>query len=335
VALALVTTCTVGGCRLLEAVSVPPDASDWTCPSEVAQQIHLRTTVLPRPLSPGMVIAEGSVSAPNVLARRILVSIDPSPQIAGARLLSSNLALAVFGGTLRSWIDGTDSSARTVPRALEMDRSTYHENPFLTGRNLRPQSRSVDLVVMPGGEPVDSLEVTVGSLWNTDRSPVEPGAVSLTVEPIRYSTIYSRVEANVTVEVVGRPRESHGAGWKCSLERQTTLVDMDAVRPPLWDIGMPDPNGGPRKRWLAFSSSANGPFRAIFSSPATADNFLAWLRKVQVARIGPYGLGVFRPTRRADVEDVFVSTDRNIMASFESLTTEDLTRLQVGQLDEP
>jgi hypothetical protein len=335
-ALVLVSACAMAGCRSTQDVSrEPPEAADWTCPPEVDQQIHLRTSVVPRPLSPDMMISEGSIAVHHALARRVLVSIEPTPEIAGSKLLSSSLSIAVFGGTLRSWIDGSGSPARTEPRAIEIDRSTYHVNPFLTERSVGPQSRSVDLVVMPGGEPLDSLQVSVGSLWNADHSPVKPEAVGLTVEPIRYPTTYSRVDANVTVEIVGLPAGSHRTGWKCSVERRATLVDREAVRPPSWDIGMPDPEGGRRKRWLVFNSNASGPFRVIFASPRVADNFLAWLRKVQVAHLGQYDLGVFRPVRPADAEDLFISRDRDIMASFESLALKDLANLQVGPLDEP
>jgi hypothetical protein len=73
----------------------------------------------------------------------------------------------------------------------------------------------------------------------------------------------------------------------------------------------------------------------IFTSPAVAADFVAWLRKVKVARIGQYDVGVFRPTRPADAEDLFVSKDRDIMASFESLSTVDLNTLAAGPLDEP
>jgi len=335
-ALLLATACFVAGCRSTEDVSgAPPESSDWVCPKDVPQQLHLKTSVIPRSLQPDMVGRESGSAAPSALARRVLVSVEPAPELAGVRVLSSTLSIAVFGGTLKNWIDGSHPRAHAEPRAIEIDRSTYHVNPFLTGSTLGPQSRSIDFVVAPGGAPIDSLQIQVGSLWNVDHSPVRPEAAGLTLVPLRYPTVYSRVEADVTLGIVGLPAGPHGAGWKCPVEQHATLVDRDAVRPSLWDIGMPDPAGGLRKRWLVLNSDGSGPLRAIFSSPAVAANFLAWLRAVRVTRVGQYDLGVFRPTRPAAGEDIFVSSDGDIMASYARLATEDLNLLQVGPLDEP
>lgn len=332
----LAAACGLPGCSSTASVSTaPPEASDWACPQDVPQQLHLKTTVIPRPLSSDMVIGENSRSAHTALARRVLVSVEPAPEIAGVRVLSSNLTMAVFGGTLQSWIDGSSPSAHTAPRAIEIDRSNYHTNPFLTEKTLRPQSRSIDLVVAPGGAPIDSLQIQVGSLWHADHSPLRPEEAVLTVVPLRYPTIYSRVEADITLEIVGAAARSNLGGWKCSVEQRAVLVDMDAVRAPLWDIGMAEPSGGPRKSWLVLNSNASGPFRAIFASPTAAANFLAWLRTVRATRLGQYDLGVFRPTRPTAGEDIFVSRDGDIMASFAPLAAEDLDRLQVGPLDEP
>lgn len=332
----LTTACGLLGCSSTTRVSrTPPEASDWACPQDVPQQLHLKTSVIPRPLSPDMVLGENSRSAHSALARRVLVSVEPAPEIAGVRVLSSDLTMAVFGGTLQSWVDGSRPSAQTEPRAIEIDRSTYHTSPFLTERTLGPQSRSIDLVVVPGGAPIDSLQIQMGTLWNDDRSPVRPEAARVTVVPLRYPTIYSRVEADVSLEIAGLPVGPHSTGWKCTVEGRATLVDLDAVRPPLWDIGMPDPSGGRRASWLALNSNASGPFRAIFPSPAMAANFLAWLRSVRVTRVAQYDLGVFRPTRPAAADDIMLSNDHDIMASFTRLATEDLDRLQVGPLDEP
>jgi len=335
--LVLVTTCGLLGCRSTGDVSrEPPEASDWICPQDVPQQMHLKTTVIRRPRSADMATSESFSTAHNALARRVLVSVEPAPELAGVRVLSSNLTMIVFGGTLQSWIDGSNPTTHTEPRAIEIDRSTYHVKPFLTEGSLGPQSRSIDFVVSPGGVPIDSLQISLGSLWNADHSPVQPEAAGLTVVPLRYLTTYSRVEADVTLEIVGLPAGPQRSGWKCPVEQRATLVDIDSVRPPLWDIGMPDPPGGTRKRWLALNSNASGPFRAIFSSPTVAANFLAWLRKIRVTRIGQFDLGVFRPMRPSvAADDILLSNDRDIMASYTKLAIEDLERLQVGSLDEP
>jgi hypothetical protein len=290
---------------------------------------------MPRDLTGDMALSEGSIRVGNPLARRVLVSVEPKGAVGGARILSSTLTITPFGGTLRSWANvDRGIVAHSEPQALEVDRSMYRVAPFLTG-TLRPQSRAVDLVVVPGGGPVDALAVNVEPLWNPDHGPVRPESVSITLAPLRHFTNYGRVEANVKVDIVGAPMGPARAGWNCPVEQRVTLVDLDAVRPPLWDIGMGDRGGGRRKLWLVFNSNASGPFRAIFASPAVATDFLAWLRKVRVTRVAQYDLGIFRPERPANGEDVFISSDRDIMASFATLDRADLDNLQVGSLDEP
>jgi hypothetical protein len=54
-----------------------------------------------------------------------------------------------------------------------------------------------------------------------------------------------------------------------------------------------------------------------------------------VSSVAQYDLGVFRPERPANGEDVFISNDRDIMASFATPDAADLDSLQVGSLDEP
>jgi len=210
----------------------------------------------------------------------------------------SNLTMIVFGGTLQSWIDGSNPTTHTEPRAIEIDRSTYHVKPFLTEGSLGPQSRSIDFVVSPGGGTY-RLTTDQSGVFVECRS--QSGAT-------RGSRPYSRTTEifdNLQSRRGRRDTRNRGAArWASAfrlevpVEQRATLVDIDSVRPPLWDIGMPDPPGGTRKRWLALNSNASGPFRAIFSSPTVAANFLAWLRKIRVTRIGQFDLGVSDPCAR-------------------------------------
>jgi hypothetical protein len=112
-----------------------------------------------------------------------------------------------------------------------------------------------------------------------------------------------------------------------------TLVDADAARPALWDIGTSF-RGASRNRWLALFDPKAGPTRLIFASPTTAWGFATWARQAGATHVGRYQLGTFEPVGTLDVLKG-VPFDREIMDSFQPVSAGDLGNLKVGPIGEP
>ena len=111
-------------------------------------------------------------------------------------------------------------------------------------------------------------------------------------------------------------------------------MDRDAIRPALWDIGVPFTFGTSRKRWLALYSPAIGAVRAVFTTPEAARAFTTWLQQVGGAAAGKYSLGLFTPSNPNE-EGHIVPSDTSIMDTFQPIAADEIALLKVGEIDKP
>jgi hypothetical protein len=122
--------------------------------------------------------------------------------------------------------------------------------------------------------------------------------------------------------------------WSCSATSHEVLVDREAIRPALWDVGVPIKFGGSRRRWLALYSPAIGAVRAVFTTPEAAGAFAAWLQKVGAAAAGKYSLGLFTPADPNEKGRI-LPFDTSIMDTFQPIAADEIALLTVGEIDKP
>jgi hypothetical protein len=222
-----------------------------------------------------------------------------------------------LGGTFEGWAAavGKDRAVEVLPGRLTI-------TPFLGTSTLTAQTLTLDVLINPGGAPVDEVALTTSPMWTADRRPIAPEAIAVTLVPIRHFTVYD--------EVTAIARLQYGA---CTVEERFVLADRDAVRPPLWDIGIAL-RGDSRSSWLALYDSVTGPVRVIFTNPAVAAGFSTWLRQTGARRLGKYELGVIHPVE-SDNDEPTARFEHFLMGSFQPISADELSVLRVGPLGEP
>jgi hypothetical protein len=197
---------------------------------------------------------------------------------------------------------------------------------------LHAQTQAIDIAILPGGMPVDQPVVMTSSFWDKDGRPIAPAQLDITLSPLRLSSIYRTVEAKISLDYeISKARGSER--FSCTATRREVLVDRDAIRPALWDIGVPTQFGA-RKQWLALYSPATGAMRAVFTRPEAANAFTRWAQQAGAVTAGAYSLGLFTPADRNEEEPV-LPADASIMETFHPVTAEDLAHLRVGEIDKP
>jgi len=294
------------------------------CPAELQDVARISATAVPMRIPEALQVNAGSVTSYGMVGRRITVSVAPAVAASGIRIGSSTLTLATLGGTLAGWAVSTPAG-----RAIDIIPGRLRVHPYLSSSRLRPQTSTLDVLVIPGGVPMDEMTVTIPALWDSARRPLPPATLPVALTAVRHLTVFDAVDANITLQVsVARP--SHE--WStCAASSHFELVDQIAELPALWDLHTPSQPGHSRS-WLALYSAATGPLRAIFTSPAAAHAFGEWLRETGATRAGSYGLGLFQPDdpgRRS-----FLPAQRPIADSYRPLTGENPGALQVGRLGE-
>lgn len=120
--------------------------------------------------------------------------------------------------------------------------------------------------------------------------------------------------------------------WACSAETRTTLIDKDALRQPLWDLGLASKNTG-RRQWLAVSRSDVGGVRMVFDSPAAAESFANWLVVTRTSEVQGYRIGAFTQPDAPGIRP-FASLDAATMQTFRPLRPEEFERIQTGSVGE-
>jgi hypothetical protein len=191
----------------------------------------------------------------------------------------------------------------------------------------------MDLLVTPGGSPLDEMVLATEALWDSQKHPLSPDRVVISLVPLRHFTMYDQVEAALSLDfAVSRARAAHQR-WTCSAQTRFTLVDRTATAPNLWDLRK-SAEYGPTEWWLALFSARAGAFRAIFTSPADARGFAGWLRQTHARHVGEYDVGMFRPEYSRDARRT-VPAGHSVADTFRAVSTDDLDDLIVGRLGEP
>jgi hypothetical protein len=321
----LVTAVLAAGCQTPPAPP-PADEEPQACSAEFQSAITVRVSAAPRQVPPELLAVEGVEKRYAVLARRLLIAVVPKSPAVGASIRDSTLTITPFGGTFVAWgtLDGKTAALDVVPGRLRI-------TPFLATGALHAQTRELDTVIQAGGAPIDQVAITTGPLWDATRRPMPPDAVQVTLVPLRHFTAYDVVDAKVALEFIVQQRSEQPR--LCTVETRVDLIDHDAVRPPLWDLGTARP-GGARKLWLALFDPQTGPVRAIFTDPVAARGFAEWAQQSGATHVSRYQLGLFEPEEMEGQTRV-VPTDRDIMGSFRPISAEELLALTVRLLAEP
>jgi hypothetical protein len=344
-----------GGCVLLTLalISCRPITTERTaageqdravCPPQIQEQVKLAASAaaitIPATLAPGDNFSNA------VAGRRVVISVSPGPA-AGLHLVSNTITITTFGGTLEGMADASDYTDATTnrahgwprirpisdERAIEVTPGRLRIAPFVVGDTLRPQTLSMDLLVTPGGSPLDEMVVATEALWDSQLHPLSPDRVAISLVPLRHFTMYDQVEATLSLDFAASRSRNAREQWTCSAQSRFTLVDRNATAPNLWDLRK-SAEYGRSEWWLALFFREAGPFRAIFTSPADASGFAAWLRQTHAVHVGGYEVGMFRPGYSRDARRT-VPAFHSVADTFRTGSPDDLDALIVGRLGEP
>ena len=333
----------LSACAHRPARAVPEDPSAVAeCAAE--SRASLSVSALPIKL-PVDLLTKSPGDVGERLARRLTVAFAPGSLTRGDSLLWTRLEVRTLGGTLDGWlalesgslhIDAASSGSRrrATPEQARIDLGPGFfdvSRSAAYGTRLANAVR-VDLLLRPGGIPIDESVVRVRELWGAKGKPLPPDAVRVELEPVRHVPGFDTIEAEVKLAYVivraGDASECRGLA-----QQRLVLASREAVRPPLWDVGVSSMNSA-RTRWLALSDPASGVFRAIFDSPAAAASFANWVRVTQAAQIGGYQIGLVQQYGRQPMRPL-VPVDRGAPESFLPLETKDMSGLRAGPLGEP
>jgi hypothetical protein len=348
-ALTFVLAVSVAACAAPTAVVHDKD-TDVPCPEWTNGQLGLVISVVPIAVPETLTVSEGAVARYGIQARRVSIAVNPPRGAASARLIASTLSINILGGNFRGWATPADrfadtgigskvaaanSQSRTVSssQSFEATPGRVRVSPFLSGNRLHAQTQAIDVAIVPGGGAVDQPVVVISSLWGREVRPIAPAQLNIELSSLRLSSIYETVEA--TIDLDYEISNANGSlAWSCSATSHEVLVDRDAIRPALWDAGVPNKFGAARKRWLALYSPAIGAVRAVFTTPEAASAFIAWLQQVGGAAAGKYSLGLFTP---ADPDDKgrILPLDTSIMDTFQPISADEIALLKVGEIDKP
>jgi len=351
VLLGAAASCIAGGlaaCRApLPAAAHADQGTPAECPARLRGQLRISASAAPLALPGERAMPAADAGPQELLGRRLLLAAAPLGTAAGTRVLSSTLTVAVVGGMFggpaspaepagaAAAADGAPAARLPSPRevapgrALEIEPGALRIAPFFASSRLRPQSLTLDVTVVPGGMPGNRMIASLPPLWTSAAQPVEPADAAPTVRAEQHLTVFSAVEARLELDVDGTGGSDAPGVWRCTYETRFTLLDHPSVLPPLWDLQLSAP--GPA-RWLALFDTSVGPFRAIFSDPAAAQAFAAWLQATSASRAGRYQLGFFE----ADPDQLasMLPTDREIGSTFKAATADELRHLTVRRLGE-
>lgn len=341
---------------LFSACASPPHRAEFDgsmpvqdCPEQFNGLVSLSGEALPIAL-PDSLVRDGIAQTSGQFARRIVISAAANGALRADRITWSTLSLSTFGGTFRSWtalqtpftvVDALKpATVAALPPVANNESAEAASVMFAPGqikviRSARGRTDlagtlALDVVVMPGGIEVDHTVLRVTQLWTKDGAPLPTEAVEFELAPARHPPGYDVVEMGMELKFIVRVGK-RGDEWSCAAESRVTLVDEDAIRQPLWDIGVASTNGG-RSKWLAVSDPAAGVIRLIFESPSAANAFASWVKMTRATAFGRYSLGVFeRPASRSRT---FSPLEPEAMQTFRPITPADVAQLRVGALGE-
>ncbi len=325
----------------LTGCGTPPQRAEFTsgyptynCPATLEGQVTLQAEVRPLDLQ-ATGLHQTSIATRGSLGRRLLVSVTPSGLRPNDRIVWSTLSVATFGGTLLGW----DRFELATPDPGSQETSTVVSSPgqlkitrVAKGRRDLAGGQSVDLLIMPGGVAVDDTVVHFSALWTEDGAPLSSDRVATRLIPLRHPPGLDLVEATLDLSFVVRVAET-GDEWVCASQARMTLVDREALRQPLWDLGLASKNAV-RKERLALFDPTLGAVRLVFDNPASAHSFASWLRSTGATRVGEYPLSVFEQSGPSPARP-FGPVGEDAMRNIRPLTTADIGAFKVGPAGEP
>jgi hypothetical protein len=347
VAITIVIAALVAACATPTA-TLPAIDANIPCPEWTSGQLGLAVSVAPITVPQALTVSEGAVPGYGIQARRISIAVKPPQAATDVRLFASSLSIYIFGGIFRGWVSpvdqfadtGTDSTAPSKTRsrilsatqALDATPGRVSIAPFLSGRRLHAQTHAIDIAILPGGVTVDLPVVVASAFWDKDERPIAAALLDVKLSPLRLSSIYRTVEAKFKLDYE-ISNTSGSERFSCTAARQVVLVDRDAIRPALWDVGLPTQFGA-RKKWLALYIPATGAVRAVFTTPEAANAFTRWVQQVGAVTAGEYRLGLFTPADANDEEPI-LPADASIMETFQPIAAAELAHLSVGEIGKP
>jgi hypothetical protein len=306
----------------------------YECPDQLNGQVTLQAEVRPSELHAAS-FHDPAIATSGSVGRRLLVSVTPSGLRPKDRIIWSALNVSTYGGTLLGWdkldvatgIGGGDQLATVglSPGQLKITR-------IAKGRVDLTGSSSVDLLVMPGGVAVDDAIVQVPALWQNAGTPLRADILAPRLVPVRHSPGLDVVQANLELSFVVQMGDS-GDEWVCAAETRVTLVDVDSLRLPFWDLGLASSNSS-RREYLAMTDPALGAVRLVFEDPASAHALANWLRTTRSTRVGNHDLAVFQQSGRLTGKP-FGPVGADMMKTLRPLTDQDIERIVVGPAGEP
>ena len=345
IACSLAACSSIHGPRVRNDGSTSADQPEVPCPADIQDHLKLAVSSAPWTKEAGDpdTTSKTDASSNMLVGRSVLISVSAEAGAAGLHLLSNKLSITTIGGTFAGAAGRTGSTAKeaqAVPnvhkisgtRAIDVIPGRVRVEPFITTPALRPQTLALEVLVIPGGAPLDEMVLRTVALWDAQRQPFSPDRATISLEPVQHSTIYDQVIATAALQFVVSPSRSAHEQWTCSVERRFTLVDRAATAPRLWDLR--ETTQARSELWLALSSPAVGSFRIIFASPGDASGFADWLRQTHASHIGPYELGMFRPGYSRESLRT-LPQNHAVADTFRAVSADDLDALVVGRLGEP
>jgi hypothetical protein len=191
------------------------------------------------------------------------------------------------------------------------------------------QTVMLDVLVKPGDQAIDDTVLHFPALWIDANRPVPPERMHLELQPFRH-VVARQMEVLIDHSFTLRRNDSKHV---CAASTQATIVDHEALRQPLWDIGIASPSEG-RRRFLSLYSAKLGVIRAIFSSPTEAQSFVSWISLSHAVRVGDFELGIASQST-GDVSDQSDGRSELPPSSFARLQSDVVDQLRIGPLGEP
>jgi hypothetical protein len=306
----------------------------YDCPDVLNGQVTLQAEVRPVDLRVADFL-DPAIATSGSVGRRLLISITPSGLQSKDRIVWSALSVATYGGTLLGWERlniGVPTSGREQLSNVGLSPGQLKITRIAKGRADLTGNYSVDLLVMPGGVVVDDSIVHVPALWRDLKTPLRAEAVAPQLVPVRHSPGLDVVQADLELSFVVRI-DATGDEWACSAQTRVTLVDVDSLRLPFWDLGLAAANSS-RKEWLAMTDPALGAVRLVFDDPTSAHAFASWLRTTRSTRVGAHELAVFQQSGRLTGKP-FGPIGEDMMRTLRPITDQDIDRIAVGPAGEP
>lgn len=283
---ALLLACILAGCA--SSPALPDGVVPSACPTALIDAAHLTVSVAQVPAPDGVSVPSGSVRLMAGVGRRLLLSLEVAP-LPHVRLIENSLDITTLGGTLAGWARVDRPAGAGARESIQVSGGYLRLAPFLPGHTLRTHTQTIDVLVLPGGEPASQLAILPGRMWDEAGRPTQPGALEIRLDPIQHMTVLDVVDATAQLDLIAQHRSGAHEYWECSIQSDFQLVDHDAVLPRLWTLRRAQ-RGAPNDT-VALYKPVMGAFPLVFLDPVTAGGFGRWLSETHAARVGGFDIG--------------------------------------------